>query len=95
MTNPDFISRAQAMGVHANRREMFEELTEKMKEFIEYSGDIPVFMGCLVETNEHVFPMVRLLSVSSWEGLTRVVLGSNWKSSTRKILHKSLMISKD
>ncbi|KAF9644086.1 hypothetical protein BDM02DRAFT_3272663 [Thelephora ganbajun] len=58
MTNPDFILLAQAMGVHAIRCETFEELPAKMKEFLEYRGDKPVLMECLVETNEHVFPMV-------------------------------------
>jgi len=58
MTNPDFILLAQAMGVHAIRCETAEELPAKMKEFLEYRGDRPVFMECLVETNEHVFPMV-------------------------------------
>ena len=61
MTNPDFILLAQAMGVHAIRCETHEELPAKMKEFLEYPGDKPVFMECLVETNEHVFPMVWLL----------------------------------
>jgi acetolactate synthase-1/2/3 large subunit len=59
MKNPDFILLAEAMGVHAIRCETFEELPAKMKEFLEYSGDKPVLMECLVETNEHVFPMVR------------------------------------
>lgn len=59
MTNPDFILLAQAMGVHAIRCETAEELPAKMKEFLEYRGDRPVLMECLVETNEHVFPMVR------------------------------------
>ena len=59
MTNPDFILLAKAMGVHAIRCETFEELPAKMKEFLEYRGDKPVLMECLVETNEHVFPMVR------------------------------------
>jgi acetolactate synthase-1/2/3 large subunit len=63
MTNPNFILLAQAMGVHAIRCETAEELPAKMKEFLEYRGDKPVFMECLVETNEHVFPMVGLLSV--------------------------------
>jgi len=58
MTNPDFILLAQAMGVHAIRCETAEELPAKMKEFLEYRGDRPVFMECLVATNEHVFPMV-------------------------------------
>ena len=65
MTNPDFILLAQAMGVHAIRCEKVEELTEKMKEFLEYPGDKPVLMECLVETNEHVFPMVCLPRCSS------------------------------
>ena len=56
MTNPDFILLAQAMGVHAIRCEKVEELPEKMKEFLEYPGDRPVLMECLVETDEHVFP---------------------------------------
>jgi acetolactate synthase-1/2/3 large subunit len=60
MTNPDFILLAQAMGVHAIRCETVEELPAKMKEFLEYRGDRPVLMECLVETNEHVFPMVSL-----------------------------------
>ena len=65
MTNPDFILLAQAMGVHAIRCEKVEELPEKMKEFLEYPGDKPVLMECLVETNEHVFPMVCLPRCSS------------------------------
>ena len=58
MKNPDFILLAKAMGVHAIQCETFEELPAKMKEFLEYRGDKPVLMECLVETNEHVFPMV-------------------------------------
>ena len=58
MTNPDFILLVQAIGVHAIRCEKVEELPEKMKEFLEHPGDKPVLMECLVETNEHVFPMV-------------------------------------
>jgi hypothetical protein len=52
MTNPD-----PTTGVHAIQCEMFEELPEKMKEFLKYRGDKPVF------------PMVRL-PVSSLKGLT-------------------------
>ena len=59
MTNPDFVLLAQAMGVHAIRCETSEDLPVKMKKFLEYSGDKPVLMECLAETNEHVFPMVR------------------------------------
>jgi acetolactate synthase-1/2/3 large subunit len=59
MVNPDFILLARAMGVHAIRCSHAEELPEKMKEFLEYDGSRPVLMECLVERNEHVFPMVR------------------------------------
>lgn len=66
MMNPDFILLAQAMGVHAIRCETAKDLPEKMKEFLEYRGDKPVFMECMVETNEHVFPMVSPLRYSLW-----------------------------
>jgi len=59
MTNPDFILLAQATGVHAIRCETSEELPAEMKEFLEYPGDKPVLIECLVETNKHVFPTVR------------------------------------
>lgn len=59
MTNPDFILLAQSMGVHAIKCRTAEELPAKMKEFLEYDGSRPVLMECLVEKNEHVFPMVR------------------------------------
>ncbi|KZV87401.1 acetolactate synthase [Exidia glandulosa HHB12029] len=58
MRNPNFVLLAQAMGVHAIRATTLEELPAKMKEFIEYDGSRPVLFECLVETHEHVFPMV-------------------------------------
>ncbi|KAF8912167.1 thiamine diphosphate-binding protein [Gymnopilus junonius] len=58
MTNPDFVLLARSMGVHAIRCHTTEELPAKMKEFLEYDGSRPVLMECLVEKNEHVFPMV-------------------------------------
>lgn len=58
MINPDFILLARSMGVHAIRCHTAEELPAKMKEFLEYDGSRPVLMECLVEKNEHVFPMV-------------------------------------
>lgn len=58
MTNPDFVKFAGAMGVHAIRCDRAEDLPEKMREFLEYPGDRPVLMECVVEKNEHVFPMV-------------------------------------
>jgi thiamine pyrophosphate-dependent acetolactate synthase large subunit-like protein len=59
MTNPDFVLLAQAMGVHAIRCNSAEELPAKMKEFLEYDNSKPVVMECIVEKDEHVFPMVR------------------------------------
>ncbi|KAH8796208.1 acetolactate synthase III large subunit domain protein [Flagelloscypha sp. PMI_526] len=58
MTNPDFVKLAEAMGVKGIRVRHKGELEEKMKEFLEYNGARPVLMECLVEKNEHVFPMV-------------------------------------
>ncbi|KAI0277717.1 acetolactate synthase [Russula aff. rugulosa BPL654] len=58
MTNPDFVLLAKAMGVHAIRVSSASELPEKMKEFLEYDGNRPVLLECVVEENEHVFPMV-------------------------------------
>ncbi|KAI0062348.1 acetolactate synthase [Artomyces pyxidatus] len=58
MTNPNFVLLAQAMGVHAIRVSDVRELPAKMKEFLEYDSDKPVLMECVVEANEHVFPMV-------------------------------------
>ena len=58
MTNPDFVLLAKAMGVHAIRVNNVSELPEKMKEFLEYDGNKPILLDCVVEPNEHVFPMV-------------------------------------
>ncbi|KAG8769988.1 Acetolactate synthase, mitochondrial [Serendipita sp. 397] len=58
MTNPDFVLLAKAMGVHAIRCSTADELPSKMKEFLEYDGSKPIVMECMVERNEHVFPMV-------------------------------------
>jgi len=58
MTNPDFVLLARAMGVHAIRCSSVAELPAKMKEFLEYDGSKPVLMECIVERNEHVYPMV-------------------------------------
>lgn len=64
MTNPDFVKLAEAMGVHAIRVHNASELPAKMKEFLEYDNNKPVLMECIVETDEHVYPMVRF-SLSS------------------------------
>jgi len=58
MVNPDFCKLAEAMGVKSMRCENAQELPAKMKEFLEYDGDKPIVMECLVETNEHIYPMV-------------------------------------
>ncbi|KAI0273527.1 acetolactate synthase [Gloeopeniophorella convolvens] len=58
MTNPDFVLLARAMGVHAIRANSASELPEKIQELLEYDGDKPVLLECVVEANEHVFPMV-------------------------------------
>ncbi|KAH0826971.1 thiamine diphosphate-binding protein [Lanmaoa asiatica] len=58
MTNPNFVLLAKAMGVHAIRCSNVNELSAKMKEFLEYDGSKPVLLECVVERNEHVYPMV-------------------------------------
>ena len=58
-TNPDFMLLAKAMGVHGIRASNAGELPEKTKEFLEYDGNKPVLLECVVESDEHVFPMVR------------------------------------
>ncbi|KIM59198.1 hypothetical protein SCLCIDRAFT_27472 [Scleroderma citrinum Foug A] len=58
MTNPDFVLLAKAMGVHAIRCSNVDELPTRMKEFLEYDGSRPILMECVVERNEHVYPMV-------------------------------------
>lgn len=59
MTNPDFVLLAKAMGVHAIRCSNVNELPAKMKEFLEWDESKPVLLECVVERNEHVYPMVR------------------------------------
>jgi len=58
MSNPDFVMLAQSMHVHAMRVTNPADLPQKMKEFLEYDNSKPVLMECIVEPNEHVFPMV-------------------------------------
>lgn len=58
MQNPDFVKLAEAMGVRALRVKTGAELPEKMKELLEYDNSKPILLECMVETNEHVFPMV-------------------------------------
>ena len=58
MANPDFVMLAKSMHVHGMRITNPAELPQKMKEFLEYDNSKPVLMECIVEPNEHVFPMV-------------------------------------
>jgi len=58
MHNPNFVMLANAMGVHALRCTSMEDLPAMMKEFLEYDGNRPVLLECVVEQKEHVFPMV-------------------------------------
>ncbi|KZT61567.1 acetolactate synthase [Calocera cornea HHB12733] len=58
MHNPDFVLLAKAMGVHAIRCTSADDLPAKMKEFMEYDNNKPVLLECVVESQEHVFPMV-------------------------------------
>ncbi|KAJ7465236.1 thiamine diphosphate-binding protein [Mycena latifolia] len=48
-----------AMGVHAMRCDSADDLPSKMAEFLAYDNAKPILMECVVERNEHVFPMVR------------------------------------
>ena len=61
MANPDFVMLAQSMHVHGMRVTNPADLPQKMKEFLEYDNSKPVLMECIVEPNEHVFPMVGVL----------------------------------
>jgi len=56
--NPDFVKLAEAMNVKAIRLTDPSELPAKMQEFLEYDNTKPIVLECLVEQNEHVFPMV-------------------------------------
>ena len=82
MANPDFVKLAEAMGVHAIRCHTAEELPAKMKEFLEYDNNKPVVMECVVEKNEHVFPMVGVCRAISCLVITDSTIGCGWKGST-------------
>jgi len=93
MVNPDFILLARSMGVHAIRCNNADELPEKMKTFLEFDGSRPVLMECLVERNEHVFPMVSIFVYSFFHapvvhnGIVQVAAG---KALHEFIVHPSL-----
>ena len=87
MTNPDFILLAKAMGVHAIRCETAADLPAKMKELLEYDNNKPVLLECVVETNEHVFPMVSFyLCLCQFKFLTFFL-----KVPAGKALHEQLL----
>lgn len=72
--NPDFVKLAEAMNVKALRLTDPADLPAKMKEFLEYDNTKPIVMECLIEQNEHVFPMVRPLFFFSWAISSQVPL---------------------
>ncbi|TKA51103.1 hypothetical protein B0A53_05889 [Rhodotorula sp. CCFEE 5036] len=58
MSNPDFVTLANSMGVHAIRCDNAADLPAKMKEFMEYDNSRPVLLdACVIET-ETVCPQV-------------------------------------
>jgi acetolactate synthase I/II/III large subunit len=46
------------MGVHAIRVSSASELPEKMKEFLDYDRDRPVLLDCVIESHQHLYPLV-------------------------------------
>jgi acetolactate synthase-1/2/3 large subunit len=58
MINPDFVLLARSMGAHAIRVSSASELPEKMKEFLEYDGNRPVLLDCVIESHQHLYPLV-------------------------------------
>jgi acetolactate synthase-1/2/3 large subunit len=58
MINPDFVQFARSMGVHAIRVSSASELPVKMKEFLEYDGNRPVLLDCVIASHQHLYPLV-------------------------------------
>jgi acetolactate synthase I/II/III large subunit len=58
MLNPDFVQLARSMGVHAIQVGSANELPEKMKEFLEYDGNRPVLLDCIIASHQHLYPLV-------------------------------------
>ncbi|TFK46658.1 acetolactate synthase [Heliocybe sulcata] len=81
MVNPDFIALAKSMRVHAIKCTSAAELPAKMKELLEYDNSKPVLLECVVETNEHVFPMVPA-GKALHQQLLHPSLGNSAKSSS-------------
>lgn len=90
MVNPDFVALAKSMRVHAIRCDSKEDLPNKMKEFLEYDNSKPVLFECLVEKNEHVFPMVRKTFRCNDTVLTMSIQVPAGKALHEQILHPML-----
>lgn len=56
MSNPDFVKLAESMGCVGLRVKDKKDLPAMMKKFLEC--DQPVLLDCVVEKDEHVYPMV-------------------------------------
>lgn len=83
MTNPDFVTIARGLGAHAIRVHTAEELPEKMKEFLQYDNSKSILMECMVEKNEHVFPMVPV-----GKALHEQLVHPSQVDSSEKVFHK-------
>ncbi|KAI8914592.1 acetolactate synthase [Gorgonomyces haynaldii] len=66
MKNPDFVKFAESMGCVGLRASTADELPQKMKEFLE--TDQPVILDCVVDKDEHVYPMMELGEIKLEEG---------------------------
>lgn len=56
MSNPDFVTLARSMGVHAIRCDNAADLPAKMKEFMEYDNSRPVLLdACIIEVRHPSF----------------------------------------
>ncbi|KAF7342209.1 Acetolactate synthase [Mycena venus] len=58
MKNPDFVALARSMNIRALRCETAADLPAMMAEFLAYDNTKPILMECLIDRNEHVYPMV-------------------------------------
>ncbi len=56
MHNPDFVKLAEALHVKGIRCESREQLPGAVAAMLEHDG--PVILECLIEKNEHVYPMI-------------------------------------
>lgn len=94
MVNPDFVKLAESMHCKAIRCTSIEDLPAKMKEFMEYDGNLPILMECEVVKNEHVYPMVFVLHSSSPSPSflrPRLTLIVSLNSAAGKALHEQIV----